>query len=84
MLNILLKSKFLLERARKFAPVIIFLDEFDAVASRRLSYGVNGAMEKQILAQFFTCMDEMTLKIIVLAKINLPEALDSALRFDLI
>ena len=50
----------LFRAAAECAPAIIFLDEIDAVASKR-SDGARG-MEKRMVAQLLTCMDELTHK----------------------
>jgi len=75
----------LFRAAAECAPAIIFLDEIDAVASKR-SDGARG-MEKRMVAQLLTCMDELTPQnnrhhnaVMVLAATNRPDALDAALR----
>ncbi|MCQ4082819.1 ATP-dependent zinc metalloprotease FtsH [Streptomyces sp. RB6PN25] len=80
----------LFEEARKRAPSIIFIDELDAVGSRRSGgqrLGGNDERE-QTLNQLLAEMDgfDQSSGIVVLAATNRPEALDPALlrpgRFD--
>ena len=72
------------EEARKMAPCLVFLDEIDAITPKRES--AQREMEKRIVAQLLTCMDDLALEktggkaVIVLAATNRPDALDPALR----
>ncbi|MFD8546086.1 ATP-dependent zinc metalloprotease FtsH [Streptomyces sp. NPDC059649] len=75
--------------ARKRAPSIIFIDEIDAVGSRRGGVRLGGNDEReQTLNQLLAEMDgfDESSGIVVLAATNRPEALDPALlrpgRFD--
>ncbi|HET6501943.1 MAG TPA: ATP-dependent metallopeptidase FtsH/Yme1/Tma family protein, partial [Amycolatopsis sp.] len=75
--------------ARDRAPSIIFIDEIDAVGSRRGIGGIGGHDEReQTLNQLLSEMDgfDQSSGIVVLAATNRPEALDAALlrpgRFD--
>ncbi|MEU9119977.1 ATP-dependent zinc metalloprotease FtsH [Streptomyces sp. NPDC048506] len=75
--------------ARKRAPSIIFIDEIDAVGSRRGGVRLGGNDEReQTLNQLLAEMDgfDQGSGIVVLAATNRPEALDPALlrpgRFD--
>ncbi|UKY47941.1 ATP-dependent zinc metalloprotease FtsH [Streptomyces inhibens] len=75
--------------ARKRAPSIIFIDEIDAVGSRRGGVRLGGNDEReQTLNQLLAEMDgfDQSSGIVVLAASNRPEALDPALlrpgRFD--
>ncbi len=75
--------------ARKRAPSIIFIDEIDAVGSRRGGMRLEGNDEReQTLNQLLAEMDgfDQGSGIVVLAATNRPEALDPALlrpgRFD--
>jgi cell division protease FtsH len=75
--------------ARRRAPSIIFIDEIDAVGSRRSSGLVGGNDEReQTLNQLLTEMDgfDPVAGVVVIAATNRPEALDAALlrpgRFD--
>ena len=66
------------EEAEKHKPAIIFIDEIDAIASRRET----GGMESRIVAQILTLMDGLKNRdqVFVLAATNRLEALDPALR----
>lgn len=72
------------EEARKAAPCLIFIDEIDAITPKRES--AQREMEKRIVAQLLTCMDDLALEktggkaVIVLAATNRPDSLDAALR----
>jgi cell division protease FtsH len=80
----------LFTEARKRAPVIIFIDELDAIGQRRAGSGAVVANDEreQTLNQLLTEMDgfDPTEGIVVLAATNRPEVLDPALlrpgRFD--
>lgn len=68
------------EEAEKNAPSIIFIDEIDAIASKREES--NGDVEKRIVAQLLATMDGLKSrgKVIVMAATNRPNAIDPALR----
>ncbi|KAL4968972.1 putative AAA family ATPase/60S ribosome export protein Rix7 [Aspergillus stella-maris] len=72
------------EEARRLAPCLIFIDEIDAITPKRES--AQREMEKRIVAQLLTCMDDLALEktdgkpVIVLAATNRPDSLDAALR----
>ena len=71
----------LFERAKKLAPCIIFIDEIDAIGSRRTSASGAETENNQTLNQLLVEMDgfETNDTIIVLAATNRPEMLDKAL-----
>jgi cell division protease FtsH len=78
----------LFARARRYAPAIVFIDEIDAIGTKR-SGGVGGARAtEETLNALLTEMDGFTVDkkrpVIVLAATNLVERLDEALlrRFD--
>jgi ribosome biogenesis ATPase len=72
------------EEAKKLAPCLMFIDEIDAITPKRES--AQREMEKRIVAQLLTCMDDLILEktngkaVIVLAATNRPDSLDPALR----
>ena len=80
----------LFQTAADCAPSIIFLDEIDAVAPKRNGDSGGGGtrgMEKRMVAQLLTCMDQLAPHnnrhgnaVLVLAATNRADALDSALR----
>jgi len=80
----------LFAQAKKSAPSIIFIDEIDAIGSRRAGAGAIGVHEEreQTLNQLLAEMDgfETARGVIVMAATNRPEVLDPALlrpgRFD--
>jgi cell division protease FtsH len=79
----------LFKDARKMAPAIIFIDEIDAIGSRRGVGGYTSNDEReQTLNQLLAEMDgfDPATGVVVLAATNRPESLDAALlrpgRFD--
>ena len=78
----------LFEKARKLAPCIVFIDEIDAIGSRRTGNSGAESENNQTLNQLLVEMDGFSSEetIIVLAATNRPEMLDKALlrpgRFD--
>ncbi|RMZ75729.1 hypothetical protein DV738_g5321, partial [Chaetothyriales sp. CBS 135597] len=72
------------EEAKRVAPSILFLDEIDAVATKRES--ASRDMEKRIVAQLATCMDDLDVSfndgkpVVVLAATTRPDSLDAGLR----
>ncbi|KAK7206589.1 ribosome biogenesis ATPase RIX7 [Myxozyma melibiosi] len=78
------KVREIFEEARAIAPCIIFLDEIDAITPKRES--AQREMERRIVAQLLTCMDDLSLEktdgkvVIVIGATNLPDSLDPALR----
>ncbi len=73
------KLRRLFDNAQKNAPAIIFIDEIDAIASKRDDvYGIEG----RIVAQLLTLMDGLKERgqVAVIAATNRPDSLDSALR----
>ena len=78
----------LFEKARKLAPCIVFIDEIDAIGSRRTSNSGAETENNQTLNQLLVEMDGFSDNegVIILAATNRPEMLDKALlrpgRFD--
>ncbi|KAL8706397.1 MAG: hypothetical protein Q9201_000543 [Fulgogasparrea decipioides] len=72
------------QEAKDKAPCLVFIDEIDAITPKRES--AQREMEKRIVAQLLTCMDDLALErthgkaVIVLAATNRPDSLDPALR----
>ncbi|KAL8841904.1 MAG: hypothetical protein Q9170_000777 [Blastenia crenularia] len=72
------------EEAKRIAPCLMFIDEIDAITPKRES--AQREMEKRIVAQLLTCMDDLALEktlgkaVIVMAATNRPDSLDPALR----
>jgi ribosome biogenesis ATPase len=70
--------------AKRLAPCLVFLDEIDVIMGKRES--AQREMEKRIVAQMLTCMDDMALEktggkpVIIIAATNRPDSLDPALR----
>ncbi|MBU0666297.1 MAG: CDC48 family AAA ATPase [Nanoarchaeota archaeon] len=73
-----LRKKF--EDAEKNAPSIIFIDEIDAIASKREES--KGEVERRVVAQLLALMDGLKSrgKVVVIAASNIPNSLDPALR----
>ncbi len=73
-----LRKKF--EDAEKNAPAIIFIDEIDAIATKREE--VHGEVERRVVAQLLSLMDGLKSrgKVVVIAATNVPNLLDPALR----
>ncbi|MFP4005657.1 MAG: CDC48 family AAA ATPase [Candidatus Hadarchaeia archaeon] len=74
------KLRQIFEEAEKNAPSVIFIDEIDAIASKREE--ATGDVEKRVVSQLLTLMDglESRGKIIVIAATNRVDAVDPALR----
>jgi ribosome biogenesis ATPase len=79
------KIRELFDEAKSLAPCLIFIDEIDAITPKR-DGGAQREMERRIVAQLLTCMDELTLEntggkpVIVIGATNRPDSLDAALR----
>ncbi|MBI5392552.1 AAA family ATPase [Candidatus Woesearchaeota archaeon] len=73
-----IRKKF--EEAEKNAPSIIFIDEIDAIASKREES--HGEVERRVVAQLLAMMDGLQSrgKVVVIAATNIPESIDPALR----
>ena len=73
-----LRDKF--EEAEKTAPAIVFIDELDAIASKREE--AYGEVERRVVSQLLTVMDGLKSrgKVVVIGATNRPNAIDPALR----
>jgi transitional endoplasmic reticulum ATPase len=73
-----LRKKF--EEAEKSAPSIIFIDEIDAIATKREE--TKGEVERRVVAQLLAIMDGLQSRgrVVVIAATNVPHLLDPALR----
>lgn len=78
------KVREIFEEARILAPCLLFFDEIDAVTPKRES--AQREMERRIVAQFLTCMDDLSLEktdgkpVLIIGATNRPDSLDPALR----
>ncbi|TXT07283.1 hypothetical protein VHUM_03453 [Vanrija humicola] len=69
------------DEAKKHAPCILFLDEVDAITPKREN--AQREMERRIVAQLLTCMDELAASdkpVVIIGATNRPDSLDPALR----
>lgn len=69
------------DEAKKNAPCILFLDEVDAITPKRET--AQREMERRIVAQLLTCMDELSTSekpVVMIGATNRPDSLDPALR----
>jgi ribosome biogenesis ATPase len=70
--------------ARELAPCLLFIDEIDAITPKRET--AQREMERRIVAQLLTCLDDLSLEntgnkpVIVIGATNRPDSLDTALR----
>jgi transitional endoplasmic reticulum ATPase len=74
------KIRDIFDEAEKTSPTIIFIDELDAIASKREETA--GEVERRVVSQILTMMDGMKSrgKVIVLAATNRINSIDPALR----
>ncbi|KAI7752208.1 hypothetical protein M8C21_025449 [Ambrosia artemisiifolia] len=69
----------LFSKAYKTAPSIVFIDEIDAIASKREN--LDREMERRMVTQLMTCMgDRKQGYVLVIGATNRPDAIDPALR----
>ncbi|XP_066599971.1 nuclear valosin-containing protein-like [Prorops nasuta] len=73
----------LFEQAVIIAPCVVFIDEIDAIAPSRAA--VQREMERRIVAQLLSCLDDLSTKdngdqVLILGATNRPDSLDPALR----
>ncbi|XP_053315253.1 nuclear valosin-containing protein-like isoform X2 [Spea bombifrons] len=77
------KLRELFDQAVSSAPCILFIDEIDAITPKREVASKD--MERRIVAQLLTCMDDLnnlaiTAQVLVIGATNRPDSLDPALR----
>lgn len=78
------KLRELFEEAKNVAPCLVFIDEIDAITPKRET--AQREMERRIVAQLLTCMDDVSLEktggrpIMVIGATNRPDSIDPALR----
>ena len=74
------KLREVFEEASRNAPSIIFLDEIDAIAPKRVQ--VIGDVEKRVVAQLLSLMDGLVSRgqVVVIGATNVPELVDPAIR----
>ena len=70
------------EEASAHAPSIVFLDEIDAIASKREEVRGDQQVERRVVAQLLALMDGLKSRgeVVVIGATNIPNVLDSALR----
>ncbi|GAA97291.1 hypothetical protein E5Q_03969 [Mixia osmundae IAM 14324] len=72
------------EEAASLAPCILFIDEIDAITPKRENAARE--MERRIVAQLLTCMDDLSWEktdnkpVLIIGATNRPDSLDTALR----
>ncbi|CAB4394493.1 unnamed protein product [Rhizophagus irregularis] len=78
------KIREMFEEAKEKAPCLIFIDEIDAITPKRET--AQREMERRIVAQLLTCMDDLSWDkmnyqpILIIGATNRPDSLDPALR----
>ncbi|KAI1376099.1 AAA-domain-containing protein [Hypoxylon crocopeplum] len=78
------KIRELYDEAKSLAPCLIFIDEIDVIMGKREN--AQREMEKRIVAQMLTCMDDLAPQnlggklVVTLAATNRPDSIDPALR----
>ena len=70
------------EKASQNAPAIVFLDEIDAIATKRDEIRGDQQVERRVVAQLLALMDGLKSRgqVIVIGATNIPQVLDPALR----
>lgn len=78
------KLREVFEEAKVLAPCIVFIDEIDAITPKREN--AQREMERRIVAQMLTCIDDLSNEsmsnkpVILIGATNRPDSLDPALR----
>ncbi|NQW21976.1 MAG: CDC48 family AAA ATPase [SAR202 cluster bacterium] len=70
------------DKASQNAPAIVFIDEIDAIASKREEVRGDQQVEKRVVAQLLALMDGLKSRgeVVVIGATNIPDTLDPALR----
>lgn len=70
------------DKASEQAPSIVFLDEIDAIASKREETRGDQQVERRVVAQLLALMDGLKSRgqVVVIGATNIPNVLDQALR----
>ncbi len=76
------KLRNIFSEAEDAAPSIVFIDELDAIASKRAELSGEKQVEKRVVAQLLSLMDglESRGEVIVIGATNLSDSIDPALR----
>ncbi|KAI8092885.1 P-loop containing nucleoside triphosphate hydrolase protein [Halteromyces radiatus] len=78
------KIRDVFEDAKASAPCLLFIDEIDAITPKRET--AQREMERRIVAQLLTCMDDLSWEktnnkpVMIIGATNRPDSLDAALR----
>jgi len=78
------KIRDVFEEAKENAPCLLFIDEIDAITPKRET--AQREMERRIVAQLLTCMDDLSWDktgnkpVMIIGATNRPDSLDPALR----
>ncbi|KAJ2540272.1 Ribosome biogenesis ATPase rix7 [Coemansia sp. RSA 1853] len=78
------KLREVFEEARELAPCLLFIDEIDAITPKREN--AQREMERRIVAQMLTCIDDLSWEktgykpVMLIGATNRPDSLDPALR----
>ncbi|KNC96686.1 uncharacterized protein SPPG_07899 [Spizellomyces punctatus DAOM BR117] len=78
------KLREIFDEAKELAPCLLFIDEIDAITPKRET--AQREMERRIVAQLLTCMDDLSLDktnnkpVLIIGATNRPDSLDPALR----
>ncbi|KAJ2161480.1 Ribosome biogenesis ATPase rix7 [Coemansia sp. RSA 552] len=78
------KLREVFDEARELAPCIVFIDEIDAITPKRET--AQREMERRIVAQMLTCIDDLSWDktdykpVMLIGATNRPDSLDPALR----
>ncbi|MBI3953927.1 MAG: CDC48 family AAA ATPase [Chloroflexi bacterium] len=72
----------LFDTASQHAPAIIFIDEIDAIASKREEVRGDQQVERRVVAQLLALLDGLKARgqVVVIGATNLPQVVDPALR----